>query len=73
MNEAVVSHLTELPDPRRGRQKSCYKQQYFHLASSLTHSHKNLLYTMYYQEDVNFPGHLIVQYLLCFLLSFLIP
>lgn len=77
MNEAVISHrlthFTASPGLRRGRQKSCYKQLYFHLASFLTHSHKNLLHTMSYQEEVNFPRHLVVQYLLCFLLSLLMP
>lgn len=67
-----VSLFTASPGPGR-RQKSCYEHLYFHLASFLTHSHKNLLHMMSYQKDVNLPGHLSVQYLLCFLSSFLVP
>lgn len=66
-----VSHFTASPGTRRGRQ-NCSEQLYFYLAAFLAHNYRNLR-TMSYQEDVCFPGHLIAYYLLCFLLSFLIP
>ena len=60
-----VSHFTASAGPRRGRQKSCYEQLFSPCFFSNPQESS--------MHHVNFPGHLIVQYLLCFLLSFLIP
>lgn len=66
----TVSHFTASRGPRGGRQKSCHEQLYFHLASFLTHSHKNLLPAQLPERcQLSWTSHCPIFGLLSFVLS----